>query len=263
VAMEAPLSFSANEVRNKKVDVLHAIRPIPQEQVNHCAVRGQYGGGWIEGEHVLGYRSEPNVASESSTETFAAVKLFVDNWRWQDVPFYLRTAKRLPARVSEVAIQFRAVPHQTFPPSAVLDWRANRLIIAIQPEEGILLRFEAKYPGTEMLLTPVVMQFYYREAFKIQSPEAYETLLLDVMRGDATLFMRDDQAEAAWAVITPIMEAWETIRPMEFPNYQAGTWGPETADILIAQDGRSWIMPTFLRCQADAATCQVVAEPEP
>ena len=263
VAMEAPLSFSDNEVRNKKVDVLHAIRPIPPEQVNHCAVRGQYGGGWIEGEHVQGYRSEPNVSSESSTETFAAIKLFVDNWRWQDVPFYLRTGKRLPARVSEVAIQFRPVPHQTFPPSAVLDWRANRLIIAIQPEEGILLRFEAKYPGMEMLLTPVVMQFYYREAFKIQSPEAYETLLLDVMRGDATLFMRDDQAEAAWAVITPIMEAWETIRPMEFPNYQAGTWGPEAAEILIAQDGRSWIMPTFLRCQPDAATCRVVAEPEP
>jgi len=263
VAMEAPLSFSGNEMRNKKVDVLHAIRPIPREQVNQYAVRGQYGGGWIGGEHVQGYRSELNVSSESSTETFAAVKLFVDNWRWQDVPFYLRTGKRLSTRVSEVSIQFRPAPHQTFPSSAVMDWRPNRLLIAIQPEEGILIRFEAKYPGTEMLLTPVVMQFYYREAFKIQSPEAYETLLLDVMRGDATLFMRDDQAEAAWAVIMPILEAWETVRPTEFPNYQAGSWGPETAEILIAQDGRSWIMPTFLRCQEDAAICRVVAEPEP
>lgn len=262
VAMEAPVSFNDNEVRNKKVDVLHAIRPILLEQVNRFAVRGQYGGGWIEGEHVQGYRSEPNVSPESATETFAAIKLFVDNWRWQDVPFYLRTGKRLPARISEVSIQFRPVPHQTFPPSAVLDWRPNRLLIAIQPEEGILIRFEAKYPGPEMRLSPVVMQFYYREAFKVQPPEAYETLLLDVMRGDATLFMRADQAEAAWAVISPILEAWQTNRPTDFPNYQAGTWGPETAEILIAQDGRSWIMPTFLRCQEDAAICRVVAEPQ-
>jgi glucose-6-phosphate 1-dehydrogenase len=263
VAMEAPISFDDNEVRNKKVDVLHAIRPILPEQVNQFAVRGQYGGGWIEGKRVQGYRSEPNVSEESATETFAAVKLFVDNWRWQDVPFYLRTGKRLPARISEVSIQFRPVPHQTFPPSAVLDWRPNRLLIAIQPEEGILIRFEAKYPGPEMRLSPVVMQFYYREAFKAQPPDAYETLLLDVMRGDATLFMRADQAEAAWAVISPILEIWQTIRPTDFPNYQAGMWGPETAEILIAQDGRSWIMPTFLRCQEDAAICRVVAEPEP
>jgi glucose-6-phosphate 1-dehydrogenase len=263
VAMEAPISLDDNEVRNKKVDVLHAIRPILPEQVNQYAVRGQYGGGWIEGEHVQGYRSEPNVSSESGTETFAAVKLFLDNWRWQDVPFYLRTGKRMPARISEVSIQFRPVPHQTFPPSAVLDRRPNRLLIAIQPEEGILIRFEAKYPELGMRLSPVVMQFYYREAFKTQPPEAYETLLLDMMRGDATLFMRADQAEAAWKVITPILEVWETIRPIDFPNYQAGMWGPETAEILIAQDGRSWIMPTFLQCQEDTAICRVAAEPEP
>jgi len=262
VAMEAPITFDDNEVRNKKVDVLHAIRRLSPEQVNQFAVRGQYGGGWIEGEHVPGYRSEPHVSPDSATETFAAVKLFVDNWRWQDVPFYLRTGKRLPARISEVSIQFKPVPHQTFPPSAVLDWRPNRLLIAIQPEEGILIRFEAKYPGPEMRLSPVVMQFFYREAFKTQPPEAYETLLLDVLRGDATLFMRADQAEAAWQVITPILEAWETTRPTDFPNYQAGMWGPETAEILIAQDGRSWIMPTFLRCQEDAAVCHVVPEPE-
>jgi glucose-6-phosphate 1-dehydrogenase len=262
VAMEAPISFEADEVRSKKVDVLRAIRPIPSEQVNQFAVRGQYGGGWIEGAHVQGYRSEPNVDPESATETFAAVKLFVDNWRWQDVPFYLRTGKHLPARISEVSIQFKPAPHQTFPASAVLDWRPNRLLLAIQPEEGILLRFEAKHPGTEMRLAPVIMQFYYREAFKTQPPEAYETLLLDVVRGDATLFMRADQAEAAWTVVMPILEAWEAIRPTDFPNYQAGAWGPETAEILIARDGRSWIMPTFLRCQGDAAVCRVVTEPE-
>jgi glucose-6-phosphate 1-dehydrogenase len=263
VAMETPISLDDNEVRNKKVDVLRAIRPIPPEQVNQYAVRGQYGRGWIEGEHVQGYRSEPEIDPESATETFAAVKLFVDNWRWQDVPFYLRTGKRLPVRITEVSIQFRPVPHQTFPPSAVLEWRPNRLLIAIQPEEGILLRFEAKSPGPEMRLSPVVMQFYYREAFKTQPPEAYETLLLDVMRRDATLFMRADQAEAAWTAITPFLEAWDAIRPTDFPNYQAGMWGPETAETLIAQDGRSWIMPTLLRCQEDAAICRVVAEPEP
>jgi glucose-6-phosphate 1-dehydrogenase len=255
--MEPPLSFNDNEVRNKKVDVLHAIRPIPADQVHQFAVRGQYGAGWIEGEHVPGYRSEEKVAPDSATETFAAVKLYVDNWRWQGVPFYLRTGKRLPAKISEVSIQFRPVPHQTFPSTAVLDWRPNRLLIAIQPEEGILLRFEAKYPGPTMRLSPVIMQFYYREAFKTAPPEAYETLLLDVMRGDATLFMRADQTEAAWSILTPILEVWETIKPTDFPNYQAGIWGPEAAETLIAQDGRSWVMPTFLQCQEDSAVCRV------
>jgi glucose-6-phosphate 1-dehydrogenase len=262
VAMEAPISFEADELRNKKVDVLRAIRPIHPEQVSQFAVRGQYGGGWLAGEHVQAYRSEPNVSPESPTETFVALKLFLDNWRWQDVPFYLRTGKRLPARISEVSVQFRPVPHQAFPSNAVMDWRPNRLLIAIQPEEGILLRFEAKYPGLEMRLSPVIMQFYYREAFKVPSPDAYETLLIDVMRNDPTLFMRADQAEAAWTVIAPILDAWQTIQPTDFPNYQSGTWGPETADILIAQDGRSWIMPTFLRCQEDAV-CRVLPEPRP
>ncbi len=260
IAMEPPLSFSDNEVRNKKVDVLHAIRPIPADQVHRFAVRGQYGGGWIAGEHAPGYRSEERVAPDSAAETFAAVKLYVDNWRWQGVPFYLRTGKRLPAKISEVAIQFRPVPHQTFPSTAVLDWRPNRLLIAIQPEEGILLRFEAKYPGPTMRLSPVIMQFYYREAFKTAPPEAYETLLLDVMLGDATLFMRADQTEAAWEVLAPILKVWETIKPTDFPNYQGGTWGPEAAETLIAQDGRSWVMPTFLQCQEDIAVCRVTME---
>ncbi len=261
IAMEPPLSFNADEVRNKKVDVLHALRPILPDQVHQFAVRGQYGAGWIEGRQVPGYRGEANVAPDSGIETYAAIKLLVDNWRWQGVPFYLRTGKRLQARISEVSIQFRPVPHQSFPASAVLDWRPNRLIIAIQPEEGILLRFEAKYPGPTMRLSPVIMQFYYREAFRTTPPEAYETLLLDVMRGDATLFMRNDQAEAAWAAITPVLETWEAIRPADFSNYQAGTWGPEAADVLIAHDGRSWAMPTFLQCQEDIAVCRVTMAP--
>jgi glucose-6-phosphate 1-dehydrogenase len=260
IAMEAPVSFDSDEIRQKKVDVLRAIRTINPGQVHQSAVRGQYGSGRIDGERVQGYRSEPGVAPDSPTDTFAAVRLYVDNWRWQDVPFYLRTGKRLPARISEVSIHFRPVPHQTFPVLALQDSRPNRLLIAIQPEEGILLRFEVKYPGQNMALAPVMMQFYYREAFKVRSPEAYETLLLDVMRGDCTLFMRADQTEAAWQVIAPILEMWNSVRPTDFPNYQAGSWGPEEADLFIAQDGRSWTMPTFLQCREDLATCRVTRE---
>jgi len=261
VTMEAPISLTDDEVRSKKVDVLHAVRPILPERVHEFAVSGQYGTGWIEGKHVKGYRSEPRVAEDSFTETFAALRLFIDNWRWQDVPFYMRTGKRLPAKISEVSIQFKNVPHQTFPPAALRDWHPNRLIIAIQPEEGIFLRFQSKYPGPAMRLSPVMMQFYYRETFDVVPPDAYETLLLDVMIGDATLFMRGDQAEAAWSVITPILEAWEMARPTDFPNYPAGTWGPEEAETLIAQDGYNWMSPTYLQCQDDTATCRVTMEP--
>ena len=257
VAMEAPVSFNDNEIRNKKVDVLRAIRPIPPEQVPRYAVRGQYGSGWIEAQHVPGYPSEDDVSPDSRTETYAAVKLFVDNWRWQGVPFYLRTGKRMPDRISEVCIQFRPVPHKTFSTQAQMDWRPNRLLLAIQPEEGILLRFEVKQPGPVMHLTPVMMQFYYREVFKVTPPEAYETLLLDIMEGDATLFLRGDQAEAAWSVITPVLDAWNSVQPTDFPNYPGGSWGPEEAEILIAQDGRSWIAPTSLRCREDLAVCRV------
>jgi glucose-6-phosphate 1-dehydrogenase len=258
IAMEAPISFEDNEIRNKKVDVLHAIRPIPPEQVRDFAVRGQYGEGWIEGEQVPAYRNEPDVGPDSATETFAALRLYVDNWRWQDVPFYLRTGKRLPEKVSEVCIQFRPVPHQTFPPQALFDSLPNRLLIAIQPHEGILLRFEVKRPGPQMHLSPVLMRFYYKEAFKIPSPEAYETLLLDIMLGDSTLFMRADQTETAWSIISPVLNAWETVRPGDFPNYKAGTWGPEIADKLTAQDGRNWVMPTFFQDQQEII-CRAMA----
>jgi glucose-6-phosphate 1-dehydrogenase len=245
IAMEPPVSFDADEIRNKKVDVLNAIRPILQEQVNQFAVRGQYRDGWIQGNRISGYREEPGVVSDSSTETFAALKLYVDNWRWQDVPFYLRTGKRLPTKVSEVSIQFRPVPHQSFPPSAVKGWQPNRLVIHIQPEEGVLLRIQAKQPGLTMILRPVDMRFAYKETFQTPSPEAYETLLLDAMLGDGTLFMRADQVEAAWSVVNPVLESWQTVPP-DFPNYSAGSWGPEAAETLIGQDGRNWLLPTVL-----------------
>jgi len=255
IAMEPPVSFGADEVRNKKLDVLRAIRPIPIEHVHQFAVRGQYGAGWILGEHMPAYRQAPDVAPASATETFAALKFFVDNWRWQDVPFYLRTGKCLPMRSSEVCIQFRPVPHQSFPLDAIGQWLPNRLIVHIQPDEGILLRFLAKQPGPQMNLGPVDMHFRYRNAFQTASPEAYETLLLDVIRGDATLFMRADQAEAAWSVVTPILERWDRTSALGFPNYAAGTWGPEAAEVLIAQDGRSWVQPTVLADQ-EQETCQ-------
>lgn len=251
IAMEPPVSFDADEIRSKKVDVLRAIRPILPHQVHQFAVRGQYGAGWIQGQRVPAYHSEPGVAPDSSIETFAAVKLLVDNWRWQDVPFYLRTGKRLPTRVSEVFIQFRPVPHQSFPSSAVVAWQPNRLLIRIQPEESILLRFQAKQPGPSMRLSPVEMRFCYQDAFKVTPPEAYETLLLDVMLGDATLFMRADQVEAAWSAITPILEAWEAAAPVDFPNYHAGACGPEEAEALIAQDGRSWLQLTAMEDQEE------------
>jgi glucose-6-phosphate 1-dehydrogenase len=248
-AMEPPVSFDADEIRNKKVDVLNAIRPIPLQQVQHYAVRGQYCDGWLEGDHVDGYREEPGVDPESQTETFAAVKLYVDNWRWQGVPFYLRTGKRLPIKVSEISVQFQPVPHQSFPSSAVIDWQPNSLLIRIQPEEGIQLRFQAKRPGLSMRLSTENMRFSYMEAFKEEPPEAYENLLVDAIRGDATLFMRADQVEAAWAAIDPILDVWESAPPVDFPNYNAGTWGPESAETLVARDGRSWA-PALLNYSA-------------
>jgi glucose-6-phosphate 1-dehydrogenase len=240
VAMEPMVSFEADEIRNKKVDVLCAIRPILEDQVQQVAVRGQYGSGRMSGHKVPAYRTEPNVAADSPIETFAAMKLFVDNWRWQDVPFYLRTGKRLPKKLSEVMIQFRPVPHQSFPKTAAQAWQPNQLFIHIQPQEGIVLRFQAKQPGSSLHLSPVDMHFSYQETFKIRSPEAYETLLADVMAGDATLFMRADQVEGSWGVITPILNVWENNQPADFPNYPSGKWGPDAGEVLINQDGRSW-----------------------
>ncbi len=240
VAMEPMVSFNADEIRNKKVDVLHALRPIPRGAVQQCAVRGQYGRGGLHSKKMRGYRQEDDVSTHSSTETFAALKLFVDNWRWQGVPFYLRTGKRLTCQFSEVAIQFRTVPHRSFPPESGHDWHPSRLILSIQPEEGIVLGFQAKYPGPKMLLRPVEMRFGYQESFAVPSPDAYETLLWDVMNNDPTLFMRADQVEAAWQILMPVLEVWANTRPGHFPNYAAGSWGPKAADELVARDGHEW-----------------------
>ncbi len=246
VAMEPMVSFEADEIRNKKVDVLHAIRPIHPDEVRLHAVRGQYGHGRDAGRKVPGYREEDGVERDSQTETFAAIKLYIDNWRWQGVPFYLRTGKRLPSQVSEVAIQFRAVPHQSFPVEASLGWQPSRIVMSIQPEEGITLGFQAKYPGSRMLLRPVDMRFDYRQSFKTRSPDAYETLLWDVMKNDATLFMRADQIDAAWQLLTPVLDAWAATPPSDFANYSAGTWGPESAQGLL-DPGHHWPTPTALR----------------
>jgi glucose-6-phosphate 1-dehydrogenase len=240
VAMEPMVSFTADEIRNKKVDVLHAVRPISRGAVHRCAVRGQYGIGRLNGKTLRGYRQEDDVASHSKTETFAALKLFIDNWRWQGVPFYLRTGKRLFRKCSEVAIHFRNVPHQSFPVESSRNWPPSCLVLSIQPEEGIVLGFQAKVPGPQLLVRPVEMQFTYQGSFTSPSPDAYETLLWDVMNNDPTLFMRADQIEAAWQVLTSVLEVWGETSPRHFPNYTAGTWGPKAADELIKDDGHAW-----------------------
>jgi glucose-6-phosphate 1-dehydrogenase len=242
IAIESPVSFEADEIRNRKVDVLHAVRKIKREEVHFFAVRGQYGAGWIEGKKVKGYRQEPGVEKTSKTETFAAVKLFIDNWRWQGVPFYLRTGKRMNEPISVITIQFRPVPHQSFPHESMDNWESNRLIIYIQPNMGIRLRFQSKRPGLKMLLNPVNMLFDYYSSYATVAPEAYETLLYDIISGDATLFMRADQMEAAWSILMPVIESWESNTATGFPNYSVGTQGPEDAEALIARDGHTWIV---------------------
>jgi glucose-6-phosphate 1-dehydrogenase len=242
IAMEAPVSFDADEIRNKKVDVLNAIRRIGKDEVGQFAVRGQYEAGWMEGEKVPAYRDEKNVAPKSNVDTFAAVKFYIDNWRWQHVPFYIRTGKRLHEKTTVINIMFRPAPSYAFPPEAAETWRPNRLTISIQPEMEIRLRFQSKRPGQYMTLNPVDMIFRYKDAFDGNEPEAYETLLLDVMEGNATLFMRRDQVEAAWKIIMPILDAWQNRPPVSFPNYAPGSWGPEDAEALIARDGHQWIL---------------------
>ena len=252
VAMEPPVDYDADDIRNKKLDVLRACRPIPADNINAYAVRGQYGSGWMQGEHVNAYRDEPGIDAKSNTETFAAIKLLIDNWRWQDVPFYLRTGKRMSDSVSEVSIRFRDVPHNAFPADTELNTQPARLVIQINPNEGIILKFMAKEPGSPLRLQPVDMRFYYADAFSKAIPGAYETLLHDLMLGDATLFMRSDQVETAWQLLMPVLDAWELNPAPDFPNYSAGGWGPEAAEQLVARDGRSWLIPS--QSQSDKET---------
>ena len=240
IAMEPPIDFTADEVRNRKVDVLRAMRRFTPESVRESAVRGQYAEGWMEGKQVPGYRDEPGAKPQSNTETFAAVKFFVDNWRWQGIPFYLRTGKRLHRSASVITIQFKDVPHRIFPAATAESWQQNRLIISIQPEMSIRLQVQAKRPGLDMMLNTVDMVFDYKGTYTSQAPEAYETLLLDTMLGDQTLFMRGDQVEAAWDLVMPIINSWENRVSQSFPNYSADSWGPEVAEALIARDGFHW-----------------------
>jgi glucose-6-phosphate 1-dehydrogenase len=239
VAMEPPATFDADALRDEKVQVVSAVAAMTPQEIERDVVRGQYGPGWVAAQAVPGYRQEPEVDPESETETFVAARLMVDNWRWSGVPFYLRTGKRLPKRATEIAIQFRAVPHRLFRETAI-DPEPNLLAIRVQPDEGILLRFESKMPGLGLEIRPVSMDFTYGSAFSVDSPDAYETLILDALLGDASLFARADEVEKAWGIVTPILATWVDQPAASFPNYEAGTWGPAEADRLITRDGRRW-----------------------
>jgi len=239
-AMEPPVSFKANAVRDEQTKVLHAIQCPPPEEAARRAVRGQYGAGTIDGESVPAYRSEPNVAADSNVETFVALKLLIDNWRWADVPFYLRTGKRLAARDTEIAIKFKRAPFMLFRDTPVDRLSGNQLVLHIQPDEGISLRFGAKIPGAVMDIGDVDMDFDYEDYFGDVPSTGYERLLHDCMMGDATLFQRADQVEAAWSVVAPVQAAWTSEPPAKFPNYEAGGWGPKEADDLLSKDGREW-----------------------
>jgi glucose-6-phosphate 1-dehydrogenase len=238
VAMEPPATFEADALRDEKVKVLRAIgthRADPGTEV----VRGQYGPGWVAATQVPGYRQEADVDTESETETFIAARLTIDDWRWSGVPFYVRTGKRLPKRATEIAIQFREVPHRLFRDGAA-EPDPNLLAIRIQPDEGIMLRFGAKVPGLGMAIRPVTMDFTYGSAFSVDSPDAYETLILDALQGDASLFTRADEVEEAWGIVDPIIEAWASEPAPAYPDYDAGTWGPAAADELLTREGRRW-----------------------
>ncbi len=239
-AMEPPISFEANAVRDEQAKILRAVQPLTPEEVLTRTVRGQYGEGKVEAQQVPAYRAEPKVASDSRTETFVALKLSIDNWRWADVPFYVRTGKRLPERVTEIAIQFKRAPFILFRKTPVEHLTPNQLVVHIQPDEGISLSFGAKIPGPLVRLGTVNMAFHYADYFGTKPSTGYERLLYDCMTGDATLFQRADMVEAGWSVVAPILDVWKALPPRSFPNYPAGSWGPGEADELMERDGRQW-----------------------
>jgi len=239
VAMEPPIAFSAENVRDRKLDVIMSIQPL-LEDTRTSVVRSQYAAGWVNGEEVPGYREEKGVSPESTTETYVALRMQLDSWRWAGVPFYLRTGKRLPKRTTEIAIQFRRPPLHIFKRISPTAIASNLLVVNVQPDEGISVRFEAKLTGSRMQLAPVMMNFRYGSAFGRAVPEAYETLLLDAMLGDPTLYARHDFVEASWALITPVHERWAALAAKALPTYEAGEWGPEDADAMMAAEGRRW-----------------------
>ena len=244
-AMEPPIAFEADALRDEKVRVLRAVSGLGPDMIDRNVVRGQYGPGWVQGERVAGYRQEAEVAPDSTTETFVALRLEVQSWRWAGVPFYLRTGKRLPKRASEIAVQFNRPPLQLFRSSAQ-EPEANLLVLRIQPDEGIMLRFASKVPGLDLAVRSVTMDFAYGSAFTVEAPEAYETLLLDALQGDQSLYTRADEVEAAWSLVTPINERWVQVDARtapSFPDYPAGAWGPPEAEELLARDGRRWRRP--------------------
>jgi glucose-6-phosphate 1-dehydrogenase len=238
VAMEPPATFEADALRDEKVKVLRAIGTRPADPVRDV-VRGQYGPGWVAATPVPGYREEEDVDQESETETFVAARFSIDDWRWAGVPFFVRTGKRLPKRSTEIAIQFREVPQHLFRNTSA-EPDPNLLAIRIQPDEGIMLRFGAKVPGLGLNVRSVTMDFTYGSAFNVDSPDAYETLILDALQGDASLFTRADEVEEAWSIVDPFIDTWASSDPPTFPNYEAGTWGPDEADELLAREDRRW-----------------------
>jgi glucose-6-phosphate 1-dehydrogenase len=243
VAMEPPIAFTAESVRDRKMDALLAVQPLVDDRganVDKNVVRAQYRQGWVNGHEVPAYHAEAGVKPQSTTETFVAVRFGLDNWRWAGVPFYVRTGKRLPKRTTEIAIQFRRPPLEIFRRASQSPVSPDLLVVNVQPDEGISLRFEAKLPGTRMQIAPVMMNFRYGTTFGGDVPEAYETLLLDAMLGDPTLFARHDFVEASWALMTPVLEAWARNGAAPLPTYEAGEWGPVEADALIESGVRRW-----------------------
>lgn len=239
-AMEPPISFQADAVRDEQAKILHAIQPLSAEDVLSRTVRGQYGEGNVQGEHIPAYRHEDDVPQDSKTETFVAMKLAIDNWRWADVPFYLRTGKSLAAQNTSIVIQFSRAPFVLFRDTPVDNLMPNQLVLHIQPEEGISLQFAAKIPGPVMRLGAVDMNFEYADYFGTQPSTGYERLLHDCMIGDQTLFQRADMVEAGWCVVSPVLDVWKALPPRNFPNYAAGSWGPKESEELLERDGRHW-----------------------
>ncbi len=239
-AMEPPVSFEADAVRDEQAKILQAIQPFTPEDVLQKAVRGQYGDGEVNKKKVPAYRTEENVAANSNTETYAALKLSIDNWRWANVPFYVRTGKHLPAKHTEIIIQFKKAPFMLFRNTQIERLTTNRIVIHIQPDEGITLHFGAKLPGPIVDMGAVDMDFNYIDHFGETVSTGYERLLFDCMIGDATLFQRADMVEASWRIVSPVLDVWSAIPARDFPNYESGTWGPKEADLLLEQDGRRW-----------------------